>query len=116
MNQVRNILATALSCLLLLAWFDGTLAQGAITPVNLRTALRTNPLGIEDTAPRLTWQLQNTGATRGETQTAYQVQVGSTSGAADVWDSGKVTSSDTVDVLYAGQPLLSGKKYYFVVA
>src|ERR1700733_12851224 len=100
MNVVRNIFRMALAGILLSAWINGTQAQGALSPVNLRTALRVNPQGIDDATPRLSWQLQSIGTTRGETQSAYQVQVGSTSGAADIWDSGKVTSSDTVDVLY----------------
>lgn len=89
--------------------------QGALQPSNLRTALRANPEGIGDTAPRLSWQLQSVGSSRGETQSAYQIQVGTTAGAPDVWDSGKVVSADTVDVLYSGQPLLSGQKYFWKV-
>jgi alpha-L-rhamnosidase len=81
----------------------------SLAPVNLRSGMRSNPLGIGDTSPRLSWQLQNTNLTRGDVQTAYQIQVGSTAGAADLWDSGKVTSGQTMDVLYAGQALTSGK-------
>jgi alpha-L-rhamnosidase len=83
-------------------------AAAAPTPVNLRCGMRPNPLGIGDPNPRLSWQLSNTNLARGVVQTAYQVQVGSTAGAADLWDSGKVASAQTVDVLYAGQPLTSG--------
>ena len=79
-------------------------AQTALTPVNLRCALRVNPLGIGDVAPRLSWQLQSTVQSRVQVQNAYQIQVGWLPGAADLWDSGKVASSQTVDVLYAGQP------------
>ena len=92
-----------------------TSAQAALPPVALRCALRVNPLGIGDTNPRLSWQLPGTPGLRGETQSAYQIQVGSTPGAADLWDSGKVAGSQTVDVLYAGQPLTSGEKCYWQV-
>ena len=74
-----------------------------------------NPHGIGDVAPRLSWQLQSTGQLRGEVQSAYQIQVGTTPGAPDMWDSGKVISSATLDVVYAGQPLISGKKCYWQV-
>jgi alpha-L-rhamnosidase len=93
----------------------GAQAQGALPPVNLRCGMRTNPLGIGDTSLRLSWQLQSTSQARGETQSAYQVQVGTSPGAADLWDSGKVTSPATLDVLYAGQPLLSGQLCYWQV-
>jgi alpha-L-rhamnosidase len=77
--------------------------------------LRVNPLGIGDVNPRLSWQLQSTGQARGETQSAYQIQVGSAPGTVDLWDSGKVTSTATFDVLYAGQPLTSGQKCFWQV-
>ncbi len=95
--------------------FDGMKAFGALSPVDLRCALRVNPLGIGDANPRLSWQLQSSGQARGETQSAYQIQAGSTPESADLWDSGKVASSATVDVLYAGQPLTSGKQCYWRV-
>ena len=93
-------------------------ARAALQPVNLRCGMRVNPLGIGDTSPRLSWQFQNDAqgtANRGETQSAYQIQAGSTPGAADLWDSGKVLSARTVDVLYGGQPLVSGQALYWQV-
>ncbi len=108
---VRNLPATVM----LMMWLGVVSLQGALMPVNLRCALRVNPLGIGDVAPRLSWQLQSDGQERGETQSAYQIQVGSSPGASDLWDSGKVASSATVDVLYAGQSLTSGKKCFWQV-
>lgn len=99
----------------LMTILEGQAAQAALSPVDLRCALRVNPLGIGDANPRLSWQLQSSGEVRGEIQTAYQIQVGSTPGAADLWDSGKVASGATVDVLYAGQPLTSGEQCYWQV-
>lgn len=96
-------------------WFVGIDETAALTPVNLRCALRVNPLGIGDATPRLSWQLLGDGLSRGEAQSAYQIQVGSSVGAADLWDSGKVASSQTVDVLYGGQPLTSGEQCYWQV-
>ena len=94
----------------LLAGLAGVPASAAQPPVNLRCALRVNPPGIGDVNPQLSWQLPGTPSLRGETQSAYQIQVGTTAGAADLWDSGKVAGSQTMDVLYAGQPLTSGEK------
>src|SRR4029077_6917718 len=89
---------TASVGILLLAGVGGVKTQAALSPVNLRCALRVNPLGIGDPTPRLSWQLQSDGQARGEPQSAYQIQVGSSVGAADLWASGKVASSQTVDI------------------
>ena len=93
-------------------------AQGTLVPAYLRCEDRINPPGIGNPTPELSWQLQSTGqgtAYRGLTQSAYEIQVGSTSGASDLWDSGKVTSSQTTAIIYSGQPLTSGEQCYWQV-
>lgn len=64
------------------------------------------------TRPRLTWELSS--AVRGDLQTAYQVQCGSTVGASDLWDSGKVMLVAQL-VSYAGSSLPSRKTVYWQV-
>lgn len=69
-----------------------------ITITKLQTDSRNDPTGIDETAPVLSWIIESTR--RGAKQTAYRVGVSSSSenliaGIFDVWDSGKVTSSDT---------------------
>ena len=98
--------------------FSTAKAQGALQPVYLRCEKRVNPLGVGNVAPTLSWQLQSGGtgtAYRGETQSAYQIWVGSSAGAADLWDSGKVASAETVDILYVGKTLTSGKRCFWQV-
>jgi len=114
MDYKKILLRFIAAFILLAGWVVGAKAQG-LTPVDLRCALRVNPLGIDDAAPRLSWQLQSASQARGEIQSAYQIQVGSAPGAADLWDSGKVISSQTVDIPYAGQPLQSGEKCFWQV-
>jgi alpha-L-rhamnosidase len=85
---------------------------------NLRCEGQVNPLGIDSAEPRLGWVLQSDR--RGETQTAYQVRAASDSthliqGQADLWGSGKVTSADSVHVVYAGKPLHSGQRVWWQV-
>ena len=84
-------------------------------PSNLRCEYLTSPAGIDVRQPRLSWVLQH-GA-RGQRQTAYEVLVSSKPEAAagDQWDSGKVASSESVHVAYAGKPLASGQAYYWKV-
>ena len=104
-----------------LGWLLGVVAfvagdcGAALQPVNLRCEHRINPLGIGEATPRLSWELQSDGMVRGEVQTAYEIRVGSTAGLADLWDSGKIASRETVDITYAGLPLSSGKRCYWQV-
>ena len=67
-----------------------------LIPIDLHCEQRVNPLGIDARTPRLGWALDGGG--RGAVQTAYQIQVGKTAGAADAWDSGK----DGVDMYESG--------------
>ncbi|MEU1000339.1 family 78 glycoside hydrolase catalytic domain [Streptomyces tibetensis] len=74
---------------------------------------RTNPLGIGGEAPTFGWQAAS--ARRGTSQTAYEVQVGRTPGAFDVWRSGKVKSDRQVDVPYRGPELKPATRYHWRV-
>ena len=93
-------------------------AAGAIVPVSLQCEYRSNPLGIDVVQPRLSWQVQSTE--RDQSQTAYQILVADNQellrkNQADVWDSGKVASDDTVDIAYAGKPLTSGEQCFWKI-
>ena len=77
-----------------------------------------NPLGIDKLKPRLSWELRS--SQRGEKQTAYQILVASTpenlrKNRGDVWDTGKVKSSQSIQVPYRGKALKSRKRYYWKV-
>ena len=67
----------------------------AVEVRELRCESQRNPMGIDALEPGLSWQL-DTGR-----QTAYQIVVDG------LWDSGKVVSSQSVNVPYAGQSLTS---------
>ncbi len=73
----------------------------------LRCEYKVDPLGIDATQPRLSWQLQS--AERGVVQSAYQVQV--TRAGRTLWDTGKVASDRSVHVPYAGPALESSARY-----
>ncbi len=105
--------------LALLSWTGSAFAQlSPLQPLNLHCDQRVNPMGIDDTTPTLSWQLQSaeTGAAyRGLVQSAYQIWVGSQSGLSDLWDSGQVSSAETVNVHYAGKTLTNGEQCYWQV-
>ena len=83
-------------------------------PVRLQCEHLDYPLGIDSQVPRLSWQ--NDTAERNWRQSAYEILVSSTRGGkADVWDSGKQLSADSIDIPYGGPKLQSGKRYYWTV-
>lgn len=117
MNMMLKTLKVMVVVFTLAIWMNGIDALGALKPVNLRCGERTNPLGIGDVPPRLSWQLESDAAetARGEMQTAYEIQVGTQDGKADLWASGKIPSAETTAVLYAGQALASGQRCFWRV-
>jgi alpha-L-rhamnosidase len=92
-------------------------AQPLVTE-GLRCEYLNNPLGLDETMPRLSWVLSDTD--RGVGQSAYQIEVASTpellnSDKPDLWDSGKVASSETIQIEYKGTPLTSRETCYWRV-
>ena len=84
--------------------------MSATTITRLRCEYLADPLGIDETAPRLSWCLET--PRRGARQLAYRIRVASTAealaaGRADRWDSGRVESGETAHVVYGGTPLRS---------
>ncbi|WP_345953461.1 family 78 glycoside hydrolase catalytic domain [Mucilaginibacter sp. PAMB04168] len=85
---------------------------------NLQCEYKANAIGVDVAAPELSWQLQSSGYN--VTQTSYQVLVADNADAlgkntGNVWDSKKVASSASIQVLYRGKPLQSAKTYYWKV-
>jgi alpha-L-rhamnosidase len=119
-----NALAVAAS----VVWCLQPAAAAALKPENLRCEYLKDPLGIDVTQPRLSWELGTAGTRRstlreqlaasvppaaiprGVRQRAYRVLVASSpevlkAERGDLWDSGKVESDQSVHVEYAGKSL-----------
>ncbi|MFE7843079.1 family 78 glycoside hydrolase catalytic domain [Streptomyces sp. NPDC057474] len=80
---------------------------------------RTDPLGVDADRPRFGWRTRSAG--RGWRQGEYQILVASSPGRltaarADVWNSGRVRSSDSVAVRYAGKSLRASTRYHWTVS
>ncbi len=96
-------------------------AQGSISPVGLTCEYLENPLGIDVLKPRFAWELIANGENqRNLSQKAYQIIVSSSKELllkddGDVWNSGKVTSTESNQVGYNGKTLGSHTKYYWKV-
>ena len=96
-------------------------AFAACVPAQLRCGFFCDPLGIDSTAPRLDWILENDDVSaRGLTQSAYQILVASSSellakDQGDLWDSGKVASAENYQIAYAGKTLKSDEAVWWKV-
>lgn len=107
-------------CLVLLGFLFTSALHAAVLPGELRCEYRDNPLGIDATRPRLQWKLVAGKDERGIRQTAYQVRVATDgklleSGKPDLWDSGKIVSDQSIQVVYGGKPLKTGMRCHWSV-
>ena len=93
-------------------------AAKKLTVTNLRCEYLEAPLGIDMLHPRFSWVLESNE--RGVSQIAYRVLVARSekalkNGPADMWDSGKVESDKSINIVYEGDTLISGETYYWKV-
>jgi alpha-L-rhamnosidase len=96
---------------------DGTKITGT-TVENLRCEYLVNPIGIDVTKPRLSWILESDQ--RSCMQNAYHVLVASSvemleRNKGDLWNSGKVESDQSNQVVYKGKTLKSRMRCYWKV-
>jgi alpha-L-rhamnosidase len=85
-----------------------------LVPAELRCEYRVNPIGLDVTSPRLSWIITSTDPkARAVVQSSYRILVASSSellskNQGDLWDTGQVSSSDSIQIGYSGKPLTSG--------
>ncbi len=92
----------------------GIAASTSAKPSGLRVDSLVEPLGIDTPAPVLSWRLVDSRP--GALQKDYEITVSNTPGGkADVWDSGRVTSGQSVAVAYGGPTLLPSHRYFWRV-
>ena len=80
-------------------------ANAKVEITNLRVENLTNPLGIDTSEPRFSWQLVSDK--KEVLQTAYQIVV--SNGDKEVWNTGKVNSAEQLWIPYKGEKLKSGQ-------
>ena len=124
-----------LPCLLLLLAAAHTPAEAqGLRTINPRVEYLDNPAGIDVPDPRFSWALESN--VRGAAQSAYQIvlagsleelrpempQAAAGGPAPDrhtrdgvLWNSGKVASERSINIVYDGPPLESSRRYYWKV-
>lgn len=96
----------------------GSSPAGDHSPTDLQCEALREPLGIDVTLPRLSWLPQDDR--RSARQTGYEILVADaleklSHDQANVWDSGHVESSESINVLYRGPAMESRRRYYWKV-
>lgn len=90
---------------------EGAELNGPEAPTGLRCEYLVKPLGVDTPRPRLSWILEH--SERGQGQSSYEILVSTQPKAeeGDLWASGKVDSTDSIHVVYAGKALKSRSTY-----
>lgn len=106
-----------LLCVILLLSLTAFSAPGPRI-ISTQCEYKTNPVGVASLNPVLSWKFKAEG--RNVSQSAYQVLVAVTvaelnMGKGTAWNSGKVVSSASIQVRYAGRQLQAGKQYFYKV-
>lgn len=86
---------------------------------DLSTEYLHNPIGLDQSNPRLSWKLKSDG--RGIMQQSYEIRVGLnaskiSSGHDLIWQSGIIKSDSSVQVSYKGPALKAKTRYYWQVS
>ena len=92
--------------------------QPTLTFQKLFVEYAETPINIDNPNPRFSWIIHS--EERNKTQSTYQILVSSEEkklkkGEADIWDSGKINSSETIQHEFSGKILESNRKYFWKV-
>jgi alpha-L-rhamnosidase len=120
MTRFTAIKVNMKRCFLVIAMFILCVQVHAqiLQAVKLKCESKTDPLGIENASPSLRWQLASTQ--RSVMQIGYRILVTDNmtslgKNVGNIWDSKQVLSGASIQVKYAGKPLIATKQYYWKV-
>jgi len=100
MKKMR-FLSMLLVAVMILGMMPVVQAASAAEIYDLRINELIEPMGLDDPDPVFSWKMRS--ETVGAAQTAYQVVV--SDGESTLWDTGKVESSASIGIVYAGEAL-----------
>lgn len=114
----KKIFFNSFLMFLCLSFFCINAIGASIEVSHLKTEQMTNPIGIDTNTPRLSWIINS--EKKNVKQVAYRILVASSEkllseNKGDIWDSGKVESSESVWVRYSGRELKSNEFCFWKV-
>jgi alpha-L-rhamnosidase len=110
-----------LICIVMASFFCLSCGQRrakSIEPVELKCEYCYNPFGIENNNPRLSWILNSD--IPNQKQSAYRILVSSSEenlarNIGDLWDSHRISSDESVQIVYKGKAFSSGLRCWWKV-
>jgi alpha-L-rhamnosidase len=98
--------------------FSSGKSQDKLQPTHLRCEGLNNPEGIDVISPRLSLYSESQG--RDQSQSAYRILVASSlkkldNNEGDLWDSKKISSGQSINIIYEGKKLTSGMQCFWKV-
>lgn len=94
--------------------FNSSAQKKIVTVItNLKVQAVEIPLAVEDKKPVFSWQMIS--AVTGQKQTAYQIVVTKVSDKSIVWDSKKVETGLSDNIMYSGSPLEPETDYNWIL-
>jgi alpha-L-rhamnosidase len=118
--NVRSLHGLVILVFFIITFANSDLIKGQSGPevINLRTEYKTNPQGIDINKPRLSWEIISRD--RNTVQSAYQIKTALSEKNLEsesnlIWNTGKVSSEQSVHIEYKGQELQSGQRIYWKV-
>ncbi len=119
-NYVQSLHLLMIFIFFVITPVHSNIIKGQTNPevTNLRTEYKTNPIGIDITSPRLSWEILSRN--RNIIQTAYHIKAALSEENLEsennlIWNTGKVSSEQSVHVEYKGPELQSGQRIYWKV-
>ena len=89
----------------------------SVTVSGLKTEYYTNPVGIDNLNPRLSWIIES--GMQNTVQEAWQIQVATSRHSLEtgdlIWDTDKINSDVSIHHSYNGPDMQSGQRYYWRV-
>ena len=85
------------------------MASAFTTIKDLRVQHADSPISVEDRHPVFSWKMDSD--VRGQKQTAYQISVIREVDGSEIWNTGRVESDKSVDIVYQGVALQAEKGY-----
>lgn len=113
--MIRSLIIVQFFCIFL---FSECFGIENLKVYDIRCENLKNPIGIDKTIPRLSWKIKS--SKNGTEQKSFQLMVASdisflNENKADLWNSGKIASTNNIMVSYKGKELHSGSVAYWKV-
>ena len=92
--------------------------SAAVKVTSLKADYKVNPIGIDNPVPKLSWIIQSDQSNT--MQESYEIRAALdpadlAKGKKQIWDSEKVSSSQSTHIMYEGQALKSSQRVYWQV-